>query len=509
MSGPITLAAIDAGSNAIRTLIARASSTSQLMPVFNERVPVRLGHGAFSRGEIDPATMDDAVAAFARFRQIFEDHGVSRYRAVATSAARNAANGAMLKRRVDREAGIELEIVDGEEEARLVRRAVAHAFEGRTPPNLLLDLGGGSLEIEIRRGARWDAASLPVGTVRLIETLGLTGPISRDEAQMIRRNAATIVNSFVDTSIGTALTPAAACGGNAEALASILGRTDDHGMPVIEFEDLEAALPELLAADIPERMERYGVKQDRADVMAAAALVLATVGAELKLRRLLVPGTGVREGLILDLADEAVPGAVPPDQVLLAEGRSFAHRLGHDITHGEHVRKVARALFDQLGVMHGLSEERAVVLELAALLHDVGEVVHRRGHHRHGEYIIRWARIPGLDSPEREMVAAIVRTHRKSLPDVKKHQTYAELPKERQGEARKLAALLRLADAFDTDRRQRVVDVRASIEGKEVRLDLRTSDAGGGLSEVALRKADLFEREFGVEVVCAVNQAAA
>jgi exopolyphosphatase/guanosine-5'-triphosphate,3'-diphosphate pyrophosphatase len=197
-----------------------------------------------------------------------------------------------------------------------------------------------------------------------------------------------------------------------------------------------------------------------------------------------------------------VPGAAPRDQVLLAEGRSFASRLGHDVAHGEHVSQIARALFDQLGKLHGLPEERAAILELAALLHDIGEVVHRRGHHRHGEYIVRWARIPGLESPEREMVAALVRTHRKSDPDAKRHETYGSLPKDRQREVRKLAALLRLADALDTDRCQRVTEVRAVVEDAGLCLEVSTEGAAGGIAEMALRKADLFEREFGLRVTC-------
>jgi exopolyphosphatase/guanosine-5'-triphosphate,3'-diphosphate pyrophosphatase len=430
---------------------------------------------------------------------------VSRYRAVATSAARNAANRAMLLRRVDHEAGIELEIIDGDEEARLVRRAITHAFRDRTAPNLVVDLGGGSLEVEICREGVWDSASLPVGTVRLIETFGLSGAIGAEEARMIRRNVATILGSFASPAIGTPLTPAVVSGGNGESLAAILGKSDERGMPVIEFEDLEAELPTLLAADVPERMERYGVKRDRAEVMAGAALVLATVGAELKLRRLLVPGVGVRDGIVLDLAEETVPGAAPRDHVLLAEARSFASRLGHDVLHGDHVRGVARALFDQLGQVHGLPEDLAVVLELAALLHDIGEVVHRRGHHRHGEYIIRWARIPGLESPQREMVAALVRGHRKSAPDGKRHESYAGLSKDLQRHTRRMEALLRLADALDTDRRQRVTDVRAVVGEGEVFLDVRTADGGGALADLALRKADLFESEFGLKLRCAVN----
>ncbi len=506
MAGPVTVGAIDAGSNAIRAAVARATSPSSYEIIESERVAIRLGHLAFTRGVIDPAAIDDAVAAFSRFHKLFEHHNVVRYRAVATSASRTASNRDTLVRRLDHEAGIELEVIDGEEEARLVRKAIRHAFTDRRVPHLVLDLGGGSLEVGIRLAEGWESASLPVGTVRLMETLGLAGPIGDDESKMVRRHTATLLHTVVSSSIDTPLTPAAACGGNAEALASILGATDNQGMPVIEFDDLDAALPGILGADIGERMKKFAVKKDRAEVMAGAAIVFHTVLEELNLRRLLVPGVGIKDGVLLDLAEEVAPGAEARDNVLLNEARAFAHRVRHDTTHGEHVRKVARALFDQLGRVHGLSEELGVVLEIAALLHDIGEVVHRRAHHRHGEYIVRWARIPGLESPLREMVAALVRTHRKGPPDSKKHEIFASLSPDHQRETRKLAALLRLADALDTDRRQRVTHVRANVGDDTVRLEIRARDAhGGGIAEFALRKAQLFEQELGVGLECVVT----
>ncbi len=500
----MTLAAIDAGSNAIRAIVASASSTTALETVVAERAPIRLGHLAFTRGILDPVVVDEAVAAFARFRRLFDEHGVTRFRAVATSATREARNRDLLLRRVDHEAGVELEVIDGEEEARLARKAMAHAFRARRPPSLVLDLGGGSLEVDVRTAAGWDSASLPIGTVRLLETFGLAGSIGSEDARLVRRHTATLLGSFVVPSLDTPLTPAAAAGGNAEALALLLGKTD-QGMPCIDVHDLEAELPRLLAAGVDERMKLYSVKQDRAEVMGAAALVLASVAQQLGLRRYLVPGVGIRDGILLDLAEETSVGAAGRELMMLAGARAFAARVGHDTDHGEHVRKIARSLFDQLHPLHELPESASIVLELAALLHDVGEVVHRRGHHKHGEYILRWARIAGLEGTERDLVATLVRTHRKAAPDPKKHELFGMLTKDQQRQARKLAAVLRLADAFDSDRRQRVRDVRATLSDDVVRLDVTVDGSTGGMADLFLRKGDLFEREFGRGLRCEVT----
>src|SRR5690242_11251399 len=163
------LGAVDAGSNAIRVVIAELAgpTSADLVRIEAERIPVRLGHNAFTQGTLDNATIDGAVAAFVHFRERFDALGVGIYRAVATSAVRNASNRDVLLHRLYHEAGIELEVIEGEEEARLVRKATLQAFAlmfpGQPAPRTILDLGGGSLEVNLRAGAAWRGYSLPVG----------------------------------------------------------------------------------------------------------------------------------------------------------------------------------------------------------------------------------------------------------------------------------------------------------------------------------------------------------
>lgn len=505
------LGAIDCGSNAIRMVIADSFGPGQLGRVEVERVPVRLGHGAFTRGELDNDTIDRAVAAFVRFRERFDATAVERYRAVATSAVRSAKNRDTLLHRLYHEAGIDLDVISGEEEARLVRKAVLTAFSGRAEPQLVLDLGGGSLEINARTAGRWWGTSLPVGTVRLVESFGLTGAIGHEEAGMVRRYAATLLATIRPRPPGNPAVTAI-CGGNAEALAELFGNLGPDGMPGLDLAALERALPIILEADESERMARFGVRRDRAEVMGVAALVLATVCRGLTIPRLEVPGVGVRDALLFELSEA---GAIERERMERAQGkalltaaRNFAARAGHDITHGEHVRTLARAMFDQLTDVHGLPEELGVVLELAALLHDVGEVVNARSHHKHSEYMIRWGRIPGLENPYREMVAVLARTHRRSPPDLRKHIGYVELSKQRRQEVRRLAAILRLADGLDTEHRQSIDGMMVSRAGETISLDLLVADERikeSIDSAALLRKAELFEEELGHRVTFTIG----
>jgi exopolyphosphatase / guanosine-5'-triphosphate,3'-diphosphate pyrophosphatase len=496
----VKLGAIDAGSNAIRVVIAELAPT-ELLRVEAERSPVRLGHNAFTHGGLDAATIDQAVAAFVQFRQRFDHHGVSLYRAVATSAVRNATNRDVLLHRIYHEAGIELDVIEGEEEARLVRKAVVQTLGPQANHvRAILDLGGGSLEVNIRQGSAWRGHSLPVGTVRLLETFGLDGAIGDTEAGMVRRYTATLMQT-ITRSNGADI--AAITGGNAEALAKIIV-PNASGVPAFDLSDLEKALPDIVKSSVPERMDKLGVKKDRAEVIGIAALVFATAARQLGFSKLIAPGVGVREGVLMELAETArevqakAEGA--HDKALLTAARSFANRVDHDTTHGEHVRLLARALFHQLRDVHGIPDDRGVLLEVAALLHDVGEVVNQRGHHKHSEYMIRWGRIPGLDDTGRELVALMARCHRKDSARAKEIINSSQLPKDQRAQARKLTALLRLADSLDSDHRSRVEQVVCTRMGESIVLDLVVRDGPSRDDTRLLRKSDLVKDELGLDV---------
>jgi len=495
------LGAIDAGSNAIRVVIAELVGT-ELVRIEAERVPVRLGHNAFTQGTLEESTIDEAVAAFVHFRERFDHHQVGIYRAVATSAVRTATNRDVLLHRLYHEAGIELEVIEGEEEARLVRKAVMQAFGANPTPRAILDLGGGSLEVNLRAGSAWRGTSLPVGTVRLMETFGLHDAIAEAEAGMVRRYTATLMQPIARTASLNATPLAAITGGNAEALAKIFG--DQSPMPAFELAELEKGLPALVGATVEERIHKFGIKRDRAEVVGIAALVFATAARQLGLQRLVSPGVGVREGVLLELAEtareelEKAEGA--HGKALLTAARGFANRVDHDTTHGEHVRLLARALFHQLRDVHGLPDQLGVLLEVGALLHDVGEVVNARGHHKHSEYMIRWGRIPGLDDTGREMVALMARTHRKDGARAKELINASPLSKEQRGHVRRLTALLRIADGLDTDHRSRVEQVVCTRMGDAIVLDLVVRDGPTRDDPRLLRKADLLKEELGLDV---------
>jgi len=506
---PIHIAAIDAGSNAIRLVIARAESLTAIYELATERAPVRLGHRAFTSRRIDEDTIERAVKAFRGFRELMDLYRVEAWRAVSTSACREARNRDELIRRIERKTGIRLEVISGQEEARLVRAAVLAACAGRVEPGVILDLGGGSLEVNLMHGAQIRrSVNLPVGTVRLMETLGIEGSIMPEQRELVRDVVLHHLHRAIHGVSAANHGPAVACGGNVEALAQISPGAVSAGMATLDLRQLRRRLGEIAARDVEPRMRRFRIRRDRADVIGIAAVVLDTACEALGLRLLLVPGVGVREGALRELVAsrmatvERITKARDERAVGAREGAlSFGRRYAFNERHAEHVAGLSVSLFDQLRPVHGFDGNARLALELAGLLHDVGRIVNDRGHHRHGEYLIRYGEIPGLSDELRQIVGSLVRYHNhKSEPDPD-HRPYGDLPREARRRVRMLSAILRLAEGMDSGHQQAVSDVRAVYHVGHVEFELAGKGDLAAASTAAQKRAGLFEREFGATAI--------
>jgi exopolyphosphatase/guanosine-5'-triphosphate,3'-diphosphate pyrophosphatase len=300
---------------------------------------------------------------------------------------------------------------------------VLAALGPEAPPRCIVDLGGGSLELSILRDHNVEqAAQLPVGTVRLMTTLELPGVIRAAEAEQVRRYVRALLESKLLPRPNLGESIAVALGGNAETLANIAPGPRQHGLQTMELSLLRSRLPDILSRDVRERMKAYAVRRDRADVIGVAAITFLTLGRYLNLRTFAIPGVGVREGLLQEIAREVFSRKEPhrynaAARQLLVGTRSFARRLGYEQQHAEHVRGLSIQLFDQLQAVHHMPAHSRVLLEAGALLHDTGHMISHRGHHKHGEYLAMSGDIPGLEGRDRAVVAALVRYHnRKSEP---------------------------------------------------------------------------------------------
>lgn len=309
MSMPEYISAIDLGSNGIRFVVA-AREGNQIVEVESTREGVRLGQDAFERGELSDASLEAAAAAFERFAARLTDYPSCVVQAVATSAARTSSNKAALVELIRDRSGIDLQIIDPLEEARLVAIAVAGEVDMKGQTALLVDMGGGSVEVTVvADGLVVGFESLRLGPVRLLGQLAEAGKSERDAEELFDRyrgSVAALLRSELDyrtpdLCIGT--------GGNIECLGKKLRRDllmkDKTGR--ITRSDLNEYVPRLLAIPPAERMVMFALRPDRADVIALAAMVLRMIVNEAGVSRMEVPGVGLKEGLLREIARREWP----------------------------------------------------------------------------------------------------------------------------------------------------------------------------------------------------------
>ncbi|MGA9120277.1 MAG: Ppx/GppA phosphatase family protein [Bacteroidota bacterium] len=497
-----TLGAIDVGSNAIRLAIAEVGPDRAIAVSSTFREAVRLGQDVFTRGVLAEETIDAAVAAFGRFREIAAQQGATRIRAVATSAAREALNRDLFVDRIAGSTGIEIEIISPEEEARLIHLAVAHKINLKNKLALLIDIGGGSTEITFASGETiLSAESFRIGAVRLLQVLeekkrGETQfhALLSEYMEAVRKRIARDIGSRTfDLCVGT--------GGNIETLTDlrtqVLGKDRDDILFADELDDL---LKRLRSLSYEERVAELGLRPDRADVIVPAALAFRTILKAARIDQVAVPRVGLKDGLLIDMVDELYGErrSARRDQVVAA-ALQLGRKYQFDEQHAMTVARYAVQLFDQMKSIHNLGLDHRLLLEVAAMLHDIGSFVNAAEHHKHAYYLLTNSPVVGLGQPQMMLVANIARYHRKSMPKVQ-HDGYRILSAKDRVVVSKLAALLRLADAMDNEHASRVTEI--SVEFKRPKVAIRLKGTGDLLLEkwALVKKSEMFEEVFSVKL---------
>ena len=475
-SFPLKVACVDMGSNAIRFIAAEFRGDKDHEVLLAERRPVRLGHGVFLTGKLVEGAMDAAVQALGDFAARMEELGVEHYRAVATSAVREAKNGAAFVARVAEETGLELELISGSEEARLVHLAVVNRINLHDEQWILVDLGGGSVEVSLvdANGILW-SESHTMGSVRLLEELAG----SAQEPGRFQRLLGEYIATLKIPSAANQAAPAgfAATGGNIESLAKLAGEHLPSGVSELTLARLRSMIGTLARLSYHERVEQLHLREDRADVILPAAMVFERLAELCGADKITVPHVGIKEGVLYDLVDRLTQHRrqeASQARVVQAGALTLGRRYFFDEPHALHVASLALSLFDQLQALHGLGGGARKILQAAALLHDVGQYVSYKRHHKHTLYLLRYSELPNFSPAEMALVAAVARYHRKSEP-ADHHFVWDRLSAEAQDEVRRLAAILRVADAMDREHLQRVKSVSAEVTPHEVIIHPRGS----------------------------------
>lgn len=503
------IAAIDIGSNSIHVVVARVSRNGFRI-VDRAKEMVGLGRSTLTTGRLSPAAIDTGFRTLDTFQRLAEKHHADPILAVATSAVREARNGGEFALRVWERLGLHIDVITGAEEARLIFLAAAHALDFHRQRALVVDVGGGSVEIIAGEGrrVRW-SESLKLGVVRLTERFLKSDPPLPREVAALRAHAGRMLApvfrrvrrlrpTLIAGTSGTLL--------NLTAMAAAL----ELGKPparvhnrVLRWRGLEAVRRCVLGSSAEQRARLRGLDRRRVDLIAAGAVLAETLLRGFQATTMRACDWALREGILLDFIARHPEEVAAVDRIPDLRRRSVLHladRLRSDDAHGRHVAGLALKLFDATRRMHRLGASERELLEFAARLHDVGLYVNHSKHHRHSQYLIRNGELRGFTPEEIAVIAAIARFH-KGAPPRPSHEDLAELSPEARRLVIQLTAIVRVADSFDRSHHGVVRDLRVARRDGTLRIRLDTAGRDAALELWgAERKSDLWERCFGVDL---------
>jgi len=516
------LAAIDVGTNSIHMVVVQIQPELPSFTIIaREKATVRLGDRDRQTGKLTAEAIERALEALKRCQEIARTLNTEEIVAVATSAVRESPNGKDFLAQVEKELGLVIHLISGQEEARRIYLGVLSGMEFNHQPHVMIDIGGGSTELILGDGHEPRLlSSTKVGAVRLTAELITTDPISQTEFNYLQAYIRGMLERAIED-LQAHLQPGESprmvgTSGTIETLAQIHAREKTGMVPTplngyqFSLRDLRDLVNRLRKMTYAERSLIPGMSERRSEIIVAGALILQEAMTLLNLDSIIICERSLREGVVVDwmlthgLIEDRLrfQGSIRQRSVL-----KIAQKYHVNLDHSERVAGFALSLFDQLqGILHHWSEEERELLWAAAILHNSGHFISHSEHHKHSYYLIRHGELLGYNEIEIETIANLARYHRKSCPK-KKHENYRNLNSKKHRKAvDQLHPLLRLAVALDrrqigaiqqvcceylADLKQLILHLHPNYPNDDCALELWNLDY----------KKGCLESEFGIDLI--------
>lgn len=489
------LGIIDIGSNSIRAVIYELTDNNAYRVIDEAKESARLSERLEKNGTLSEADLQYIVSTLQRFRSLCEQHGVTRLRAVATAAIRNSPNSGALVKALTERAGLPIEVLPGEEEARLGFLGTVNSMD--LEDGFTVDIGGGSTEVLLfRRRSIVRSVSFPFGAVNTLRQFGSRGELDDDAvdgiAEMVTR-AVSKEASWIASNPGL---PLIGLGGTVRSLCKMDQRERHYSLPITHHYQMDGEasarwIGKLRSMTFAQRKRIEGLSKGRADIIVPGLIILDTLFRLTGASQYIVSGAGLRDGIFFEL--------------LRPEAPQFSNALDHSVYNllalhpsvslkqMSHIERLAMKLYRGLRAHQGWDDRIGACFHAAALLHRIGVTVNYYHIQKHTYYLLAHSRMNGLTHREILLCALIAsyKSEKKLKPLFAEHRDVLEEPDYRL--ILHLGSLLQLAAALDRSTMQRVVDVSIRAAETEMRLNVVYLDAW----DLEKRELSSLAKEFG------------
>ena len=515
-----TVAFLDIGSNSMHILVVRIEPDGSYAVLTRQKESIRLGEGGFTTYELQPEAINQAVLVGTHFSELARSFGADRVVAVATSATREAINKQELLDRLMESAGIEVRVISGREEARLIYLGLASGANLNGRSALFIDVGGGSTEVIVGDQHEHEFLdTIRLGAIRLTNMFliaGDDGSVSGDRYDLIQQYIRTTAVRTVQSLQQQQFTDVIGSSGTIVTLGEIAAQRFENRelqrQDSFTHKQIREVIDMLAGMTNAERLKVPGMSAKRADIIIGGAAVFDTLMADLKLDRITISDRSVRDGLLIDYMSRA---QAPTDMQDVSFRMHSVLRLGRqcrfDEEHARHVAELSQELFDTArdAKLHDLGDWERELLRYAAMLHDIGTFLSYSNHRSHSYYMIRNAELLGFDETEVGIIANTALFHKKTYPR-KRHAEFAALDDHAQQIVRVLCVVIRIAECLDRAHAGAVRHARIEVSGKRKAV-LELDSAGDCHLEIwaAQMHAKAFQRSFGRALEIRVHEPAA
>ncbi len=501
-------AVIEIGSTGVRLLVAEVTPEKKRNILDRSELPLPLGRDVFTSSLISRETQSQCVQILKRFREQLEGWGITpaQTTVVAASVFHEAKNRDPVMDRILVQTGFRIRIMDGIEENRLMYLAVSECLKEepvdfRSKSTVVLVVSGGSTEVMLmRRGKMAGVHSLKLGTVRIEQQLRSSAS-SYDDMRRYIREAIVNTKGSLDNELDISEVEQFMAVGMDMTLAAVhVGKPLTTFLWEIDTGAFDRFVKTVQTYSVDECVARFKISYNDAQTLQASLTIYNIFIQLTKVKKIIVPETNIRDGLIISkTSTENEELLLEFNSQITASARNLLRKYHGDESHAECVVHNALKLFDLLKNEIGLDDHARLLLEVAAILHDVGCFIHLNHHNIHSEYIINHSEIFGLSESDRTIIGQIAKYHRgKQQPQ--DSESFALLPRVYRMTILKLCAILRVADALDRSHSQEFSSVQISLNGDvlNIKSEYRHNTV---LENLALsEKGELFESVFGYKV---------
>jgi exopolyphosphatase/guanosine-5'-triphosphate,3'-diphosphate pyrophosphatase len=503
------VAVVEIGSTGIRLLVAEILSCGTWRVVDQAEKSVALGRDVFTSGGVSRESFLECLLVLKNFRELLGGWGIrdEDIHLIATSALRVARNRDVFVDRVRHETGFPLAIVEGIEENRLMYLAVRFALKQDLPlfwraNSMIIEIGGGSTEIMLlRRGKMVAAHSLALGTI-FIDQQSRLGPDSgRFRERYLNENIRTTAG-FLSAELDLShIRTFVVAGTDARLVSNLSGSKLNENCRIIDRKSFTGFAEKIQHYTVEDCVRNLNIPYAHAEGLLPSIQIYKLFLEQTPAAQVVVPLVSIREGFLIDLV-LGVDSELEEDfySQITASAMNLGRRYHYDEAHGRHVADLCLIFFDSLAKEHGMGRRERRMLEIAAILHDIGMYINGADHHRHGYYLVANSEIFGLHRDELDMIATVIRYHRGD-PPVRGDIEYIALQREERILVLKMASILRVADALDRGHAQRVK--KLDLERKAETMMIHTEGVPDlSLEQIGIeQKADLFQDVFGYKII--------